>query len=183
MKEKLNRERKKLMSYSLYKVLFNYIGRIYKYSLLVPHILVFLLSIILLIFANILIDYGYMYSYMEIKKDIGNILAGISILLAFLVLIVQGIDFYKINKIFSNKILLKRLGKSYQVKTSIIIKNTIFSIMLTTILMIITILILLTIKFSVSENILMFLIISITCHLIVNILFSTIFWSFSIGKN
>ena len=81
------------MSYSLYKVLFNYIGRIYKYSLWAPHILVFFLSISLLIVGNILINYGYMYSYTEIKKDIGNILAGISILLAFLVLIIQGINF------------------------------------------------------------------------------------------
>ncbi|MGY5235900.1 MULTISPECIES: hypothetical protein [unclassified Neisseria] len=170
------------MSYSLYKVLFNYIGRIYKYSLWAPHILVFFLSISLLIVGNILINYGYMYSYTEIKKDIGNILAGISILLAFLVLIIQGINFPQLNKIFSNEILLKRLGKSYRIKTSIIIKNTIFSTILTTILMIITILTLLTIKLSISDNIVIFLMISITCYLIVNILFSIIFWSFSIGK-
>jgi hypothetical protein len=172
------------MNYNFYGILFKYIGRIYKYSLLVPHIsaltLALTLALSILGGGNILIDSGCICSKEDVIKGLGNILAGISILLAFLALVIQGIDFKKLNDGFSDRILLKRLENSYQMKISSIIKNTIFSMMLTSILIAIIIIILLFTNFPASISILIFLIILIACYLTINILFAVIFWSFSI---
>lgn len=165
----------------IFKYLIYYIYRLYLYSFLSIH--GFILALTIILFSLIKLK-SSSHLELDLNNNLDFTLSGISILLAFFVLILQGIKFEKINKKFNADIVVKRPMQKVDslFKSSRIIKNTIFSLILSSIICLLLLLIFLFLKFNYKDYIIVFISMLIVNYITVGIIFSTIFWSISITE-
>ncbi|SSY80531.1 hypothetical protein [Alysiella crassa] len=176
-----------------FKVFITYLLHLYRFSFLKFHLTVILIVFFSYLIPQVLIyfklfDFEFKTLVSNLTNNLSNVLAGMSILMAFFVFIIQGINFSKINDIFQEEIPFKcnkSVTKYY--KANKVIKNTIFSFILTSFLLFIPLVFLLLIRPSNNIDILDFvvfiMILLIVVYLLLGILFSMVFWSYTVTKS
>lgn len=176
-----------------FKIFIKHLFYLYRFSFLKLHlstifIVIFIhLTPFILIFFKINIDFEKII--VNLNNNLSNTLTGLSILMAFFIFIAQGINYSKINITFNDEIDFKSRDAINHIKTNKVIKNTIFSFILTPLILLIPLLGLLITRPSASQAnitldfIIYILICLIIIYLLVGILFSIVFWSYTVTRD
>lgn len=142
------------------------IGRIFLYSKKNIHMIVFL-------FAGAL-NSLFIYKKINICEDDKTaILTGISLLASLFLLAVEHIDFKKINTLFTNYV---RISKNKENKESVVIRDTVLSLSLTTFLLMGVCFMLKV--FNVEY---IHLLIWVICYLFFGIIYTIILWNYTLS--
>lgn len=132
------------------------------------------IHLIILLFAGV-INGMFVAKKISISDDDKlSILTGISLLASLFLLAVEKIDFQKINNTFTN---LVKISKNKETPESVVIRNTVFSLSLTTFLLI-GICFMLKI-FNIEY---VYLLILVICYLFFGIIYTIILWNYTLSK-